>query len=113
PTTFRMPANAGLPTVTALLLTAPFLHAAARTISSLFGDDEEVAIEVEVLRISKRPIRGRRTLVEATVADESGSIKAVWFNQPWVADQLEPGARVRLIGTVRRGAFSVRSHERE
>jgi ATP-dependent DNA helicase RecG len=66
-----------------------------------------------VLRISKRRARGRLTIVEATVADDSGSIKAVWFNQPWVADQLEPGARVRLIGTVRRGSFSVRSHERE
>ena len=64
-----------------------------------------------MLRVSKRRPRPRLTIVEATVADESGSIRATWFNQPWVADQLEPGLRVRLIGTVRRGSFAVRSHE--
>jgi ATP-dependent DNA helicase RecG len=80
-------------------------------VSALFGEDDEVAIEVEVLRASRRRPRPRLTIVEATVADASGSIRATWFNQPWVADQLEPGTRLRLIGTVRRGAFAVRSHE--
>jgi len=27
-------------------------------------------------------------IVEATVADESGVLKAVWFNQPWLVDKL-------------------------
>jgi ATP-dependent DNA helicase RecG len=103
----------GLQTVGDLLYAAPFRHVGAREIASLFGDEEEMAIEVEVERISKRRARGRLTIVEATVSDESGSIRAVWFNQPWVADQLQPGSRVRLIGTIRRGNFSVRSHERE
>jgi ATP-dependent DNA helicase RecG len=120
----------GLQTIGDLMYAAPFRHVGAREISSLFAGDEhfgqwhraepgaapqtwEVAIEVEVERISRRRARGRLTIVEATVSDETGSIRAVWFNQPWVADQLEPGSRVRLIGTVRRGAFSVRSHERE
>jgi ATP-dependent DNA helicase RecG len=109
----RKLARLGLETVGDLLSYAPFRHVGARPISSLFGEAEEVAIEGEVLRISKRRARGRMTIVEATVVDDSGSIKAVWFNQPWVADQLESGTRVRLIGTVRRGSFSVRSHERE
>jgi ATP-dependent DNA helicase RecG len=120
----------GLETVGDLLYTAPFRHVGARTISSLFGEDElgpqrsraepgtareagEVAIEVEVERVSKRRARGRLTIVEATVSDATGSIRAVWFNQPWVADQLQPGSRCRLIGTIRRGNFSVRSYERE
>jgi ATP-dependent DNA helicase RecG len=113
PTIRRKLARLGLRTIGDLLFTAPFRHVGARTISSLFGEDEEVAIEVEILRVAKRPIRGRRTLVEADVADDTGSMRAVWFNQPWLAEQLQPGARVRLIGTVRRGAFGVRSHERE
>jgi ATP-dependent DNA helicase RecG len=112
PSISRKLGKLGLRTVGDLLLTAPFRHVGARSISSLFGEDEEVAIEAEVLRVSKRPLRGRRTLVEATVADESGSIRAVWFNQPWVSEQLQPGVRARLIGTVRRGSFAVRSHER-
>jgi ATP-dependent DNA helicase RecG len=101
----------GLRTIGDLLCNAPFRHVGSGSISELFGEDDEVAIEVEVLRVSKRRPRPRLTIVEATVADESGSIRATWFNQPWVADQLEPGVRVRLIGTVRRGAFAVRSHE--
>jgi len=113
PTIRRKLAKLRLGTVGDLLFSAPFRHVGARTVSSLFGEAEEAAIEVEVLRVSKRPLRGRRTLVEATVADETGSIRAVWFNQPWVVDQLQSGQRVRLIGTVRRGSFSVRSHERE
>ena len=100
----------GLRTVGDLLRNAPFRHVGSESVSELFGEDE-VAIEVEVLRVSKRRPRPRMTIVEATVADESGSIRATWFNQPWVADQLEPGLRVRLIGTVRRGSFAVRSHE--
>src|SRR5207253_1282012 len=43
--------------------------------------------------------------------DESGSVRATWFNQPWVAERLAPGAEVRLIGSMRRGSFAVRSHE--
>jgi ATP-dependent DNA helicase RecG len=118
----------GLRTVGDLLCNVPFRHVGSESVSDLFGGDElggrryrtepdtaaqatEVAIEVEVLRVSKRRPRPRMTIVEATVADESGSIRATWFNQPWVADQLEPGLRVRLIGTVRRGSFAVRSHE--
>src|SRR5215470_19344886 len=103
----------GLETVGDLLCSAPFRHVGAREIASLFGDEEEVAIEVEVERMSKRRARGRLTIVEATVSDDTGSIKAVWFNQPWVADQLQPGSRCSLIGTIRRGTFSVRSYERE
>src|SRR5207244_7029053 len=48
---------------------------------------------------------------EAAVSDESGEIRATWFNQPWVAEQLRPGTRLRLIGSIRRGTFAVRAHE--
>jgi ATP-dependent DNA helicase RecG len=101
----------GLVTIGDLLCNAPFRHVGASTVSSLFGEDEEVAIEVKIERVSKRRPRARLTIVEATVSDGTGTMRATWFNQPWVAEQLKPGARVRLIGTVRRGAFAVRSHE--
>ena len=77
PTIRRKLAKLGLRTVGDLLFSAPFRHVGARTISSLFGEEEEVAIEVDVMRVSKRPLRGRRTLVEATVADETGSIRKI------------------------------------
>jgi ATP-dependent DNA helicase RecG len=63
-----------------------------------------------VLSASKRRAR-KLTIVEARVRDRTGQIRATWFNQPWVADQLKPGTSVRLVGTMRRGSFAVRSHE--
>ena len=90
PTIRRKLERLGLRTVEDLLCNAPFRHVGSESVSELFGEDE-AAIEVEVLRVSKRRPRPRLTIVEATVADETGSIRATWFNQPWVADQLEPG----------------------
>src|SRR5918995_79603 len=59
-----------------------------------------------------RPTRRRGlTILEATVADGSGPTKAVWFNQPWLAEQLEPGARVLLHGKLDKSGFKVDAHE--
>jgi ATP-dependent DNA helicase RecG len=104
-------ARLGLRTVRDLLEHAPFRYVGARPIASLFGEGEEVSIEGTVGRVTSRMPRRRLSVVEATISDESGQIRATWFNQPWVADQLRPGARLRLIGSVRRGTFAVRAHE--
>jgi len=37
-------------------------------------------------------------LAEAVVSDDTGSIKVVWFNQGYVADQLQKGDEVFLAG---------------
>ncbi len=47
---------------------------------------------------SKRSWRRAMSIVEATIADESGSIRAVWFNQPYVANVLKTGRTVNLAG---------------
>ena len=104
-------AKLGLRTVRDLIEHAPFRYVGARPISTLFEDAEEVSIEATVGRVTTRRPRRRLSIVEAAVADESGQVRATWFNQPWVAEQLEPGSRVRLIGTLRRGTFAVRAHE--
>src|SRR5438093_4737865 len=104
-------AKLGLRTVRDLLEHAPFRYVGARPISSLFGEGEEVSIEGTVGRVTKRNPRRRLSIVEAAVSDESGEIRATWFNQPWVAEQLRPGTRLRLIGSIRRGTFAVRAHE--
>jgi ATP-dependent DNA helicase RecG len=104
-------AKLGLRTVRDLLEHAPFRYVSASPISSLFGEGGEVSIEGTVGRVSKRSPRRRMSIVEATVSDDSGQIRATWFNQPWVAEQLRPGMRLRLIGSVRRGTFAVRTHE--
>ncbi len=70
-----------------------------------------MAIAGEVRRTSVRPIRGRRTIVQSLVADESGEITAIWFNQPWLVERLRPGLRVRLRGHLSRNQFAVRAYD--
>jgi ATP-dependent DNA helicase RecG len=47
---------------------------------------------------SKRSWRRGMSIVEATIADESGSIRAVWFNQPYVANVLKTGRAANFAG---------------
>jgi ATP-dependent DNA helicase RecG len=79
-------------------------------IVDLFGEQEAVIVG-EVRNVSLRRTRRRLTVLKATVADESGSIPAVWFNQDWLAEKLVPGTRVRLRGQLRRNEFAVRSFD--
>jgi ATP-dependent DNA helicase RecG len=81
-----------------------------RRIADLFGE-EEASITGEVQTISARRARNRLTITKARVADESGSVTAVWFNQPWLAERLPPGTRVRLRGTLRQREFAVRAYD--
>ncbi len=79
-------------------------------IVDLFGETEAVIVG-EVRNLSLRRTRGRLTVLKATVADDSGSIPAVWFNQAWLADKLQPGTSVRLRGNLRRNEFAVRAYD--
>lgn len=105
-------ARIGLFNVGDLLEHVPVSHQfrAGRLVKQL-RPGEEASVEVELRSISLRPTRRRNLrIVEAVVSDESGSIKAVWFNQQWLAKQLEPGTHLRLFGKYRSGALQVREH---
>ena len=47
---------------------------------------------------SKHSWRRGMSIVEATIADESGSIRAVWFNQSYVANVLKTGRAANFAG---------------
>jgi ATP-dependent DNA helicase RecG len=102
----------GLHTVGDLLEHLPRDRREARTVAGLCpGDQATVAVEVRA--ISSRPVRrrGMRPLVEATVADETGPMKATFFNQPWLVSKYPPGTRLVLHGTFEaRNRFKVSSH---
>jgi ATP-dependent DNA helicase RecG len=104
----------GIETPRDLLEHLPFRHEDrrdARPIVSLVPGEQATVI-ADVRRVSKQRSRRGRPRVEATVADESGVVKAVWFNQPWLADRLEPGSRLVLRGKrADRNQFWVTSHE--
>lgn len=67
--------------------------------------------EVENIRSGKRGLV--RTC--ARISDETGAIRAIWFNQPYLLKQLPRGAYIVLTGVKQRIGnrveFSVRSHE--
>jgi ATP-dependent DNA helicase RecG len=73
---------------------------------------EEATVEVEVRSARVRPTRRRGlVIVEASVADDSGPAKAVWFNQAWLVDRLTEGTRLLLFGKLDRSGFRVEAHE--
>ncbi len=48
----------------------------------------------------RRTWRRRLTIVEAIIADDTGAIKAIWFNQPYIAKSLISGRLVNFAGKV-------------
>jgi ATP-dependent DNA helicase RecG len=93
-------AEAGIRTVWDLLLRLPHSHR-DRQVRQLAAVEpgESATVLVEVLGSKPRPFRKRRlTIVGVKVGDESGHVRATWFNQPWVAEKLVPGTRLLVTG---------------
>ena len=102
----------GLHTVGDLLEHLPRDRSEARTVGQLVPG-ETATVVVEVRAITSRPVRrrGMRPLVEATVADASGPMKATFFNQPWLERKYRPGTRLMLHGKYEaRNRFRVQQH---
>jgi ATP-dependent DNA helicase RecG len=102
----------GLATVGDLLEHLPRDRREARTIADLMVG-ETATVVVEVKQISARAVRrrGMRPLVEATVADASGSLRVTFFNQPWLVGRYPAGTRLMLHGKADgRGRFTVQGH---
>jgi ATP-dependent DNA helicase RecG len=80
-----------------------------------FGQEATVACTVE--RVSLRPTRRRNLkIVEAVVADDRGArAVAIWFNQAWLVDRLQPGTRLLVHGELEPGrglpSLKVERHE--
>ncbi|MFH2018430.1 MAG: ATP-dependent DNA helicase RecG, partial [bacterium] len=65
-------------------------------------DGENVTIKgkIEVLG-NKRSWKKGKMITEALVSDSSGSVRVVWFNQPYIAKVLKPGDEIYLSGKVK------------
>jgi ATP-dependent DNA helicase RecG len=60
---------------------------------------ENVSLKVKIKSLSSRfAMYGRMALAEAVVSDDTGSIKVVWFNQPYLAKSLVVGEEIFLAG---------------
>jgi ATP-dependent DNA helicase RecG len=102
----------GLETVGDLLEHLPSDSREARTVAGLRAG-EQATVSVQVRAITTRPVRrrGMRPLVEATVFDATGTMRATFFNQPWLLERYPPGTRLLLHGKSNgQGRFSVSHH---
>jgi ATP-dependent DNA helicase RecG len=92
-------AAAGLFTVGDLLTFLPrayedFSH--ATTISDIAPG--KVTIKARCEKVETRPVRRGMKVTTATLADDTGKIQAVWFNQPYRAAQLKGGGEFFFSG---------------
>lgn len=62
---------------------------------------ETVTVIGRIRSITSRPAKNRKVdLVEATLEDDTGILKVVWFNQSYLAKTLPVGSKVSLAGRV-------------
>lgn len=76
-------------------------------IADLHEGDEAAVIGRLELVANRRSFKRRKIVTEAVLTDDSGSIKLVWFNQPWVGKTLAGGELVRVYGRVSGDMFDL------
>jgi ATP-dependent DNA helicase RecG len=113
PRTAEAAASAGIATVGDLLLRFPHRHRDRRIVPvGSLELKQQATIAVEVLGSTPRPFRKRGlSIVGVKVGDGSDTIRATWFNQPWVAAKLTPGTKLLLTGTMGKRGFVVSEYE--
>ncbi len=72
-----------------------------RRIAELRPSNSLQTVVAEVVTAGQRRFGRRVAGSEALVQDSTGSLKAVWFNQPYVARGMKPGEKIALAGKVR------------
>ncbi len=66
------------------------------------GDIVSIYGEVEKMKIHKT-FRKKITMSECVLKDHTGSIRVLWFNQPYLAKMFEHVTKVKISGTVMNG----------
>jgi ATP-dependent DNA helicase RecG len=96
-------AHASLATVEDLLLRFPIRYEDRRNpvpLRALAGGTTAAVVAMVAGVALKRTRRPGFTIVEATLRDDSGTARAVWFNQRFLRDVFRPGQQVALFGKV-------------
>ena len=91
----------GVETIRDLLYFFPHRHldySQRTTISQLIAGAEQTIIVNVWQAYETRP--GGRKSTEAVVGDETGNVRVVWFNNPYLAKKLLPNTRVIISGRV-------------
>jgi len=101
----------GIGTVTDLINYYPRAYADFTEITKIADlrnfNGQNITIEANIINIAnRRTSRKKFTITEAVVADTTGSVKIVWFNQPFVLKMLKAGQSVNINGKVGHDRFS-------
>ncbi len=101
PTIVKRFRKLGVKTIKDLLFYYPFRYDDFSKIVpiSQLKAGETATIKGQIILIANRrsPVK-KMIITEAIVSDQSGSIKVVWFNQPFLTKILKPGMKVYLAG---------------
>ncbi|MGH2974567.1 MAG: ATP-dependent DNA helicase RecG [Solirubrobacterales bacterium] len=106
-------AEAGIATVGDLLVRFPHRHRDRQVVPvASLQPKQQATIAVEVLANAARPFRRRGlSILSVKVGDQSGAVRATWFNQPWLAPKLTEGATLLLTGSADKRGFRVSEYE--
>jgi ATP-dependent DNA helicase RecG len=106
-------AEAGLATVGDLLTRFPHRHRDRQIVPvASLEPTQQATIAVEVLANASRPFRRKGlSILSVKVGDESGTVRATWFNQPWLAPKLTEGTQLLLTGSADKRGFRVSEYE--
>ena len=100
----------GILTIENLLYHFPVRHVDAGKSSpiELAEDGERVSVYGQIEKTgTKKSFRSRVPMGEATLRDQTGKMKLVWFNQAYMAKMIVSGDYVRASGTVSKRSNTV------
>ncbi|HEY0907911.1 MAG TPA: ATP-dependent DNA helicase RecG [Candidatus Paceibacterota bacterium] len=96
-------AKLGLKTVEDLLYHFPVRYgdtAESKSIGNLVAGENAVIFGVISRLKTSKGFRTKIAMADGTLKDETGTIKCVWFNQPYIAKMISDGEIVRIEGKV-------------
>lgn len=94
-------ANLGIHTLRDLFYLFPRRYEDRTALTSIANlvPGQTTSIQGEILSVKLRPIR-HMPILEVLVGDDSDTVTAVWFNQPYLKNQFVQGSRVVLYGKI-------------
>ncbi len=102
PTVAKLLRRLGIETVEDLLTTFPrrLEDRSRRVHIAQVQDGESVTVQGTVRAKSRIKVRSKLELIKVAVDDGTGVLFAIWFNQPWVWDEIEQGREYSFFGKV-------------
>lgn len=91
----------GIKTVKDLLFHFPYRYEDFTRVVNIISllPNESVTVHGTIRKMSvRRSFKTKRFISEAVVEDETGTIKVIWFNQPYLTKTLKAGVKIALAG---------------